>query len=74
MEDFQNPQLNSLYNQLPKDKEVLIDLSNYKGQGVLFYESCKTFYDKNPKVKWINCSAEEKEQFIEAGIKATSIQ
>lgn len=59
-----------LLESLPKDKPVILDLSNFlSGMGTMFYEDFRKLIDENPDVYWIVNSDYVKMQLNEIGVK-----
>jgi len=67
-------ELYDFFGQLPTDKEISFDMSNFEAMGAKFYESFKALCTRNPTIKWINCSDGVKKQLTEAGIKPSSFK
>ena len=67
-------ELSDFFRGLPTDKEIYFDMSNFNGMGTMFYESFKTFCQKNRGVSWIKCSEAAKEDLTKAGVEPTSIR
>jgi len=67
-------ELSDFFRQLPTDKEIYFDMSNFNGMGTMFYESFKTLCERNRAIYWINCSAAAKRHLSNAGIVSTSIK
>lgn len=67
-------ELSDFFSELPTDKEIYFDMSNFRGMGTMFYESFKTLCQRNKNIYWINCSGAAKKQLSEAGIPMTSIK
>lgn len=67
-------ELSDFFRQLPIDKEIYFDMSNFNGMGTMFYESFKILCERNRTIYWINCSAAAKKHLSNAGIVSTTIK
>jgi hypothetical protein len=65
-------ELTSFVQQLPSDRPILIDMTNFNGMGTMFYPLFRRLLVRNPRIVWV-ASKRSLEQLQELGIPAASI-
>lgn len=61
--------LTNFIHQLPSDRLILIDVSNFQGMGTMFYPLFKSLLARNPRIVWV-APRGSREQLQELGIPA----
>jgi hypothetical protein len=59
--------LTKFIHQLPNDRHVLIDMSNFRGMGTMFYPLFKNLLTRNPRIVWV-ASKWSRKQLQEIGV------
>jgi hypothetical protein len=52
-------------NQIPSEKRMIIDMTNFKSMGTMYYTDFKNLYNRNRKIIWV---AKDKAEFDAIGI------
>lgn len=63
-------ELNKFINELPANRPILIDMTNFEGMGTMYYPLFKSLIDRNPKIVWVT---RNKQQLMEIGVDTTKI-
>ncbi len=66
-------EITNFMNNLPFDKDVFIDLSNFNGMGSMFYPLFKSLTDKNKRVYWVKPSPKGLQHLCEIGVPMENI-
>jgi hypothetical protein len=61
-------EFNKLMKELPNDEPIVIDFSNFRDMGTMFYSDFQDLIKRNPNVYWIVNDYSEK-QVLEIGVK-----
>ncbi|RZK35398.1 MAG: hypothetical protein EOO61_11965 [Hymenobacter sp.] len=61
--------LTKFIHQLPADRPILIDMSNFRGMGTIFYPLFRTLLTRNPRIVWVT-SKGSRDQLQEMGVPA----
>lgn len=65
-------ELTRFVQQLPSDRPVLIDMTNFEGMGTMFYPLFRRLLARNPRIVWV-ASKRSLAQLQELGVPAASI-
>jgi hypothetical protein len=65
-------ELTRFVQQLPSDRPILIDMTNFEGMGTMFYPLFRRLMTRNPCIVWV-ASKRSLEQLQELGVPAASI-
>jgi hypothetical protein len=65
-------ELTKFIHQLPSDRPVLIDMTNFEGMGTMFYPLFRSLLARNNRIVWV-ASEWGKKQLVEMGIPTTRI-
>jgi hypothetical protein len=63
-------ELNKFVNELPSDRPILIDMTNFEGMGTMYYPLFKSLITRNNKIVW---ATRYKQQLKEIGVDTTKI-
>jgi len=63
-------ELNKFINELPSDRPVLIDMTNFEGMGTMYYPLFKNLITRNKKIVW---ATKYNQQLKEIGVDTTTI-
>jgi hypothetical protein len=66
-------EITSFINNLPSDRDVFIDLSNFNGMGTMFYPLFKSLTAKNKRIYWVKPSPKGLQQLCEIGVPMENI-
>jgi len=66
-------EITNFINDLPFDKPVFIDLSNFNGMGTMYYPLFKSLIEKNSSIFWEKPSPKGLQQLYEIGIPTKNI-
>ena len=65
-------ELTKFVHQLPSDRSILIDMTNFEGMGTMFYPLFRSLLARNPHIVWV-ASKGSHDQLHEMGVPATRI-
>ncbi|MCB9174367.1 MAG: hypothetical protein H6589_07145 [Flavobacteriales bacterium] len=63
-------ELNKFINELPSDRPILIDMTNFEGMGTMYYPLFKSLITRNNKIVW---ATRYKQQLKEIGVDTSKI-
>jgi hypothetical protein len=65
-------ELTTFIHHLPSDRPILIDMTNFKGMGTMFYPLFRSLLARNNRIVWV-ASKWSKKQLVEMGVPTTRI-
>lgn len=65
-------ELTRFVQQLPSDRPILIDMSNFEGMGTMYYPLFRRLLARNPRIVWVASKWSQK-QLLELGVPTASI-
>jgi hypothetical protein len=65
-------ELTKFIHQLPSDRPILIDMTNFEGMGTMFYPLFRSLLARNPRIVWV-VSKRSRKQLQEIEVPATRI-
>ena len=64
--------LQAFFDSIPRDSAAIIDCSNFKGMGTLFYPYFRHFNKAHPKVVWV-VSPDSRQELLYAGVDSVRL-